>query len=380
MADATELAKRWFVGGVAACCGEAATYPLDFAKVRLQLQNELGRTLTGEAAKAKPLGLLGTVSHILRTEGLLAMYGGLSAAALRQFVYGGIGVGLYAPIRQLVIGEGADPKAAPLHLRVLAGALSGSLGQLVANPFDLVKVRIQADGRLKALGQAPRYRGTLDALQRIPREEGLAGFGKGLGPSIGRAAVINGCGIASYDFTKVQVFMLTGQEKGLVPQVLGSLVSGFVSAVVSTPFDVVKTRMMNQPQGVTLYSSGLDCALKTARAEGILGLYKGFLPAYARLAPHRVVHFVTLCVARGRRARARAPTRTLLTPLFPRAPTRPLPLARPRSEQLNRLACVRLSRHLPLPLPSHCAPNPSHPFLLAFSPPLAVACQRCNYI
>ncbi len=52
--------------------------------------------------------------------------------------------------------------------------------------------------------------------------------------------------------------------------------------------------MMNQPKGATLYTGALDCAVKTARAEGIMGLYKGFLPAYARLAPHRVVHFVTL--------------------------------------------------------------------------------------
>ena len=334
------LFYRWFLGGVAACAGEAVTYPLDFTKVRLQLQNELGKTLTGEAAQAKPLGMVGTARHILRTEGLMAMYGGLSAAALRQFVYGGIGVGLYAPIRQLVIGSSADPKTAPLHLRVLAGALSGSLGQLVANPFDLVKVRIQADGRLKALGQAPRYAGTLDALQRIPREEGLGCFGKGLGPSIGRAAVINGCGIASYDFTKVQVFLLTGQEKGLVPQVLGSLVSGFVSAVVSTPFDVVKTRMMNQPQGVALYSSGLDCALKTARAEGILGLYTGFLPAYARLAPHRVVHFVTLCVrgagaGGGRRLVRAAPPLTSLFLTLP-SPTPPPFFTRARQNCTQR--------------------------------------------
>ena len=52
--------------------------------------------------------------------------------------------------------------------------------------------------------------------------------------------------------------------------------------------------MMNQPQGAQLYSGALDCAVKTARAEGLTGLYKGFVPAYARLAPHRVVHFVTL--------------------------------------------------------------------------------------
>ena len=293
MADLSDLVTRWFLGGIAACCGEAATYPLDFAKVRLQLQNELGRSLSGAAPAAKPLGLFGTISTIARTEGVLAMYGGLSAAALRQFVYGGIGVGLYVPVRTLVIGD-ADPKTAPLWQRMLAGALSGSLGQLCANPFDLVKVRIQADGRLKALGQAPRYAGTLDALRRIPGEEGVGGFFKGLGPSIGRAAVIHGCGIASYDASKKIAADLTGAEKGLVPQVLASLVSGLVSAIVSTPFDVIKTRMMNQPRDKPLYSGALDCVLKTARAEGPLGLYKGFAPAYARLAPHRVVHFVTL--------------------------------------------------------------------------------------
>jgi len=71
-------------------------------------------------------------------------------------------VGLYVPVRRLVIGDG-DPAKAPLWQRMAAGALSGSLGQLVANPFDVVKVRLQADGRLKALGQEPRYRGTFHA-------------------------------------------------------------------------------------------------------------------------------------------------------------------------------------------------------------------------
>ena len=232
--DALLLLKRWALGGLAACCGEAATFPLDFTKTRLQLQNELGKALGGGAATAKPLGMFGTFQHIFKTEGLLAMYGGLGAAALRQFVYGGIGVGLYVPVRKLVIGD-QDPKAAPLWKRIAAGALSGSLGQLVANPFDVVKVRLQADGRLKALGQPPRYSGTLNALARIPAEEGAAGFFKGLGPSIGRAAVINGCGIASYDYTKVVSVQFTGRSEGLVPQVVGSLVSGLVSAMVSTP-------------------------------------------------------------------------------------------------------------------------------------------------
>jgi solute carrier family 25 uncoupling protein 27 len=77
-------------------------------------------------------------------------------------------------------------------------------------------------------------------------------------------------------------------------QAVGALVSGLVSATVSTPFDVIKTRMMNQPREAPLYSGPLDCVVKTVRAEGATGLYKGFLPAYSRLAPHRMVHFLAL--------------------------------------------------------------------------------------
>ena len=91
---------------------------------RLQLQNELGKTLKGEVATTK-LGMVATFRQILAQEGLLAMYAGLPASALRQAVYGGIGVGLYAPVRQLIIGD-RDPKDAPLYLRILAGADEGS--------------------------------------------------------------------------------------------------------------------------------------------------------------------------------------------------------------------------------------------------------------
>lgn len=73
--------------------------------------------------------------------------------------------------------------------------------------------------------------GTLDAFARIPREEGFLAFFKGLGPSVQRAAVINGCGIASYDHSKQIALKVTHKSEGLEAQVVGSMVSGLVSAV-----------------------------------------------------------------------------------------------------------------------------------------------------
>ncbi len=54
----------------------------------------------------------------------------------------------------------------------------------------------------------------------------------------------------------------------------------------------VKTRIMNQAKGARVYSGLLDCMTKTVRAEGVMSLYKGFLPAYARLGPWQVVFFI----------------------------------------------------------------------------------------
>lgn len=40
------------------------------------------------------------------------------------------------------------------------------------------------------------------------------------------------------------------------------------------------------------YKSSLDCALKTLRAEGPRGLYKGFTPQWMRIGPHTIVTFM----------------------------------------------------------------------------------------
>lgn len=205
--------------------------------------------------------MVATAKHILATEGFAAFYGGLPAAAIRQAVYGGIGVGLYSPVRALLIGDG-DVKTAPVWKRMAAGMITGGVGQAIAMPTDVVRVRLVADGKLKAVGKAPRYSGTFDAFARIPREEGWLGFFRGIGPSVQRAAIINGCGIASYDHTKHAIIKALGTDEGPVAKVAASLVSGLISALVSTPYDVVRTRIM-AARDPHLYS-GEACRVEAA--------------------------------------------------------------------------------------------------------------------
>jgi hypothetical protein len=54
----------------------------------------------------------------------------------------------------------AAPLECPCRKRILAGMITGGVGQAVASPTDVVKVRLQADGRLIMQGKQPRYKVT----------------------------------------------------------------------------------------------------------------------------------------------------------------------------------------------------------------------------
>jgi hypothetical protein len=42
-----------------------------------------------------------------------------------------------------------------------------------------------------------------------------------------------------------------------------------------------------------IYKNSLDCITKTIRNEGVLALYKGFIPSYLRLGPWSMIFFLT---------------------------------------------------------------------------------------
>jgi len=57
--------------------------------------------------------------------------------------------------------------------------------------------------------------------------------------------------------------------------------------VTVAPFDLIRTRLMNQPQdeGKLKYNGFIDCFSKILKSEGPMGFYKGFMPIWSRFAP-----------------------------------------------------------------------------------------------
>jgi hypothetical protein len=63
-------------------------------------------------------------------------------------------------------------------------------------------------------------------------------------------------------------------------------------ATATAPFDIARTRIMNQPHDKKLYSGLIDFMVKTVKNEGFRGLYKGFTPQWMRFGPFTTVQLM----------------------------------------------------------------------------------------
>lgn len=157
-------------GGFASCVAETITMPVDVVKTRLQMDGANTRLYSGS---------LDCAMKLTRAEGVGALFKGLPPALVRQSTYGSMRYGFYTPIRDLLGVDPSKPKSEiPLWKKIVAGAGSGAVASALANPTDLIKVRMQTDGMAKGPDGEflpKKYTGMLNCLFTTVREEGVLG-------------------------------------------------------------------------------------------------------------------------------------------------------------------------------------------------------------
>ncbi|XP_002740414.1 dicarboxylate carrier UCP2-like [Saccoglossus kowalevskii] len=295
-AEQPTIGVKFVCAGTAACMADMITFPLDTAKVRLQIQGEGNKKITGSISKSinKPVtevrykGVFGTISTIARVEGPRALYNGVSAGLQRQMCFASIRLGLYDSVRgfyQTTISS--DLPGFNVVTRILAGMTTGATAILFAQPTDVVKVRLQAQNKA---GGAKRYSGAFDAYKKIVKADGVRGLWRGTLPNIARNAVINSAELVVYDLTKETIIKRRILPDSLPCHFASAIFAGFVATCVASPIDVVKTRFMNSNPG--LYSGAIDCAAKMFKEGGIKSFYKGFIPSFMRLGSWNVFMFI----------------------------------------------------------------------------------------
>lgn len=277
---------KFVSAGTAACVADMITFPLDVAKVRLQIQGEGAAALKSQIAVKK--GMFSMMMNIVQKEGPKSLYNGLCAGLQRQMCFASVRIGLYDSVKNYYsnLASGTLP-AGHVGLRILAGITTGGMSVIFAQPTDVVKVRMQA----QVTGMAPRYVGTMSAYRTIAIEEGMKGLWKGTLPNITRNGIVNAAELVCYDLIKEFILRKQLMTDNVPCHFTSAFAAGFCATVVASPVDVVKTRFMNSHHGQ--YAGAFDCAIKMFKEGGLTSFYKGFMPSFIRLGSWNIVMFVT---------------------------------------------------------------------------------------
>lgn len=268
--------SRWYFGGVASAGAACITHPLDLLKVQMQTQ------------KGKNVSMITVVTKVLQSQGISGLYNGISASLLRQLTYSTARFGIYEVAKQQLTPKDGRPMS--FFMAASAAGLGGFAGGLVGNPADLVNVRMQNDIKLPP-EQRRNYKNAIHGIYKVATNEGVLRLWAGASMNCARSVLMTIGQLAFYDQIKVLLLKTAYFQDNVTTHVTSSLLAGAIATTMTQPVDVIKTRVMNAKPGEV--KSIQHLILNTAK-ESPLAFFKGYIPAFTRLAPHTVLTFVFL--------------------------------------------------------------------------------------
>ncbi|XP_022745683.1 uncharacterized protein LOC111295996 [Durio zibethinus] len=265
---AGSVLKSALAGGLSCALSTSLMFPVDTIKTRVQAS-----TLTFPEVISK-----------LPQIGVRGLYRGSIPAILGQFSSHGLRTGIFEACK-LVLSNVA-PNLHDIQVQSMASFCSTFLGTAVRIPCEVLKQRLQA-GLFDNVGEA---------LVGTWHQDGLKGFFRGTGATLCREVPFYVAGMGLYAESKKLAQQLLRRELEPWETIAVGALSGGLAAVVTTPFDVMKTRMMTAPGGRPVSMSMV--ALSIARHEGPLGLFKGAVPRFFWIAPLGAMNFAGYELAR----------------------------------------------------------------------------------
>ena len=153
-------------------------------------------------------------------------------------------------------------------------------------PFGLIKTRLFMQKR-KAM-----YNGTFDAFRQVLKHEGIRGLYKGFLPST--ITLVSGqLYITTYEVTRS---LMEGYNSG-IKSFFGGLAASVVGQSVTVPIDIVSQHMMvqgqvgrdNLEQKKIRLKGSISITRDILKADGIRGLYRGYLVSLLTYAPSSAI-------------------------------------------------------------------------------------------
>ncbi|GAA5890987.1 hypothetical protein JCM6882_008874 [Rhodosporidiobolus microsporus] len=263
------------LGGIAGALGATAVYPIDLTKTRMQNQRS---KVVGELLYKNSLDC---VKKVYKNEGLTGFYRGLPP----QLIGVAPEKAIKLTVNDLVREYATDPATGRIKVpwELAAGGLAGGCQVVFTNPLEIVKIRLQMQGENAKAGNHVRQ-GALHIVKQL----GLLGLYKGATACLARDVPFSAIYFPAHAHLKKDVFHegRDGKVLSYGEALAAAAIAGMPAAYLTTPADVIKTRLQTEAKkGETHYKGVGDAFRKILSEEGPRALFKGGPARILRSSP-----------------------------------------------------------------------------------------------
>ncbi|XP_053975721.1 mitochondrial 2-oxoglutarate/malate carrier protein-like [Hylaeus volcanicus] len=170
------FAVKALIGSTAGCVGACVGTPAEVALIRMTAD---GRLPPAERRNYK--NVFNALVRIVREEGVLALWRGTVPTMGRAMVVNAAQLASYSQTKEILLDTGYFKENITLHF--VSSMISGLITTAASMPVDIAKTRIQ---NMKIVDGKPEFKGAIDVIVRVCRNEGLFSLWKGFFPYYAR--------------------------------------------------------------------------------------------------------------------------------------------------------------------------------------------------
>lgn len=163
-------------------------------------------------------------------------------------------------------------------INFVSGTAGGLAGVVAGQPFDTLKVRLQS---------STAYKGILDCLRRIRKEESLLGLFKGVSSPLVGVTLSNAFVFSVYGFILSHLDPL--EHNSAFNVAVSGAGAGFANSILTSPIELAKINLQSKN---SMYSSPREYLTKTYKTRGIRGLFLGYGATVWRETPSYATYFL----------------------------------------------------------------------------------------
>ncbi|KAI5816504.1 mitochondrial carrier protein [Pyronema omphalodes] len=272
--QAIESAYNFGLGAIAGAFGATMVYPIDLVKTRMQNQRS---NLVGETLYKNSIDCF---RKVLKNEGFKGLYSGLGPQLIGVAPEKAIKLTVNDFVRTKLTDKNGN---ITFPLEMLAGGTAGACQVVFTNPLEIVKIRLQVQGELtKNVVDTPR-RSALWIVKNL----GIVGLYKGASACLLRDVPFSAIYFPAYAHLKKDWFGESPTKPlGIAQLLTAGAIAGMPAAYLTTPCDVIKTRLQVEARkGQTSYRGLVHCATTVWKEEGYKAFFKGGPARIMRSSP-----------------------------------------------------------------------------------------------